>query len=103
MSIACARIPDMKQRLTFVLAAAACVAAVVTPSGQTPPSDRLTSSAFENVKLRSIGPSLITGRVADFKVDPKNTNIYYVATAGGGAWKSVNRGTTWTSMFDGGG
>ncbi len=93
----------MKQRLTLVLAAAACVAAVVTPTGQTPANDRLTPAVFEGLRLRSIGPSLITGRVADFKVDPKNTNIYYVATAAGGAWKSVNRGTTWTSMFDNGG
>lgn len=95
----------MKQRLTLVLAAAALfvAAAVAVPFGQTPANDRMTPSVFEGLRLRSVGPSLITGRVADFAVDPKNNNIYYVATAAGGAWKSMNRGTTWTSMFDNGG
>src|SRR5687767_1316662 len=93
----------MKQRLTFVLAAAAMFAAVVVPSGQAPNNDRLNTATFEGLELRSIGPSLVTGRVADFDVDPKNPNIYYVATAAGGVWKSVNRGITWTSTFDRGG
>jgi photosystem II stability/assembly factor-like uncharacterized protein len=93
----------MRQRLTFVLAAAACIAAVVVPSGQTSGNDRLTASVFDGLKLRGIGPALVTGRVADFAVDPKNTNIYYVATAAGGAWKSMNRGITWTPIFEHGG
>ena len=92
----------MKQRLTFFFAAAACVLAAVTPSGQTQ-GDRLTADAFKGIELRSIGPALVTGRVADFDVDPKNPNIYYVATAAGGAWKSMNRGLTWTPIFNNGG
>jgi photosystem II stability/assembly factor-like uncharacterized protein len=93
----------MKQRLTLFFAAAACFAAAVAPSGQTAGNDRLTPAAFEGLALRSIGPSLVTGRVADFDVDPKNPNVYYVATAAGGVWKSVNRGVTWVSTFDRGG
>jgi len=93
----------MKQRLILVLAAAAFLAVAVTPSGQTPGNDRLNAAVFEGLELRSIGPSLVTGRVADFDVDPKNANIYYVATAAGGVWKSVNRGVTWVSTFDRGG
>src|SRR5688572_18830365 len=93
----------MKQRLTFVLSAAALVAAVVVPSGQAPNNDRLNAATFEGLELRSIGPSLVTGRIADFDVDPKNPNVYYVATAAGGVWKSVNRGITWVSTFDRGG
>ncbi|MCR4373234.1 MAG: glycosyl hydrolase [Acidobacteria bacterium] len=93
----------MKQRLTLFFAAAACFAAAVAPSGQTAGNDRLTPAVFEGLALRSIGPSLVTGRVADFDVDPKNPNVYYVATAAGGVWKSVNRGVTWVSTFDRGG
>ncbi len=63
----------------------------------------MTPAVFEGLRLRSIGPTLVTGRIADFEVDPKNPNIYYVATAAGGAWKSLNRGITWTSLFDNGG
>ena len=93
----------MKQRLTFVLSAVALFAAVVVPSGQAPNNDRLNAATFEGLELRSIGPALVTGRVADFDVDPKNSSVYYVATAAGGLWKSVNRGITFTSMFDRGG
>ena len=93
----------MQKQLMLVLVAAACFAAAVTPSGQTASNDRLTPAVFEGLRFRSIGPSMVTGRIADFKVDPKNTNIYYVATAAGGVWKSMNRGISWTSLFDNGG
>lgn len=93
----------MKTRFTLVLAAAAFFAAAVVPSGQAPTNDRLSAAAFEGLELRSIGPSLVTGRIADFDVDPKNPNVYYVATAAGGVWKSVNRGISWVSTFDRGG
>ena len=43
---------------------------------------------------------LVTGRVADFEVDPQRPNIYYVVTAAGGVWRSENRGNDWTSIFD---
>ena len=90
----------MKQRLTFVLAAAALFAAVVVPSGQGNGNDRLNAATFEGLELRNIGPALVTGRIADFQVDPKNSSVYYVATAAGGVWKSVNRGITWTWWSD---
>jgi photosystem II stability/assembly factor-like uncharacterized protein len=93
----------MKTRLTLVLAGAAFVAAAVVPSGQTPNNNRLTAATFEGLELRSIGPSLVTGRVADIDVDPKNPSIYYMATAAGGVWKSTNRGIDWTPVFDRGG
>ena len=42
----------------------------------------------------------MTGRIADFEVDPNHSNVYYVATAAGGVWKSENRGNTWRPIFD---
>lgn len=93
----------MKQRLALFLAAAACVLAAVAPSGQTPSNDRLNAATFQGLELRGIGPALVTGRIADFTVDPKNPNIYYAATAAGGVWKSTNRGISWTATFEHGG
>ncbi len=73
-------------------------------SGQTPAAaDRMTTEVFEGLALRSIGPTLTTGRVADIDVDPKNPNVYWVATAAGGLWKSENRGLDFTPVFDRGG
>ena len=93
----------MKNRLTFVASTMSFLVAAGLFAQQAPSGDRLNSQVFEGLELRGIGPALTTGRVADFDVDPKNPNIYYVATAAGGVWKSVNRGITWTPTFDRGG
>ena len=33
-------------------------------------------------------------------VDPSDSNVIYISTAGGGAWKTKNGGRTWTPLFD---
>jgi photosystem II stability/assembly factor-like uncharacterized protein len=80
---------------------------ILTASGtfsQAPAAgDRLTAEVFETFALRSIGPTLTTGRIADVDVDPKNSSIYWVATAAGGLWKSTNKGIDFTPVFDRGG
>jgi len=83
----------------LVFLVVAIVVAGQVPSG----SDRLTAGFFKSMELRSLGPSLMTGRVADVKVDPRNPDVYYVATGAGGLWKSENRGFTFTPIFDEGG
>src|SRR4051812_10230626 len=69
--------------------------------GQSP--SRLTAETFAGLKLRSLGPTMTTGRVQDFAVDPNRSSTYYVVTAAGGVWRSDNRGNDWTSIFDDGG
>ncbi len=59
-----------------------------------------SSKTFEGLELRSIGPALTSGRVMDFAVDPQNSARYFVPSASGGVWKTVNSGTTWTPVFD---
>jgi autotransporter-associated beta strand protein len=41
-----------------------------------------------------------TGRVDGIAVDPNNSSIIYIATAGGGAWKTIDGGATWHAIFD---
>jgi photosystem II stability/assembly factor-like uncharacterized protein len=53
------------------------------------------------MRFRSIGPALTSGRIADVAVDPTNKKIWYVATAAGGVWKSVNAGLSFSPVFDG--
>ena len=80
--------------------------AVATPlSAQAPAargdSARLTSSVASGLKLRSVGPALTSGRVADIAVHPTDKAIWYVAAAAGGVWKTTNAGTSFTPVFDG--
>jgi len=93
------------RRVEFALLSSLLLLFVAVGGGQPAAQggDRLTAEVFESFALRSIGPSLTTGRVADFDVDPKNPSVYYVASAAGGLWKSENRGVTFRPIFDRGG
>src|SRR6266536_1965875 len=55
---------------------------------------------FQNLRFRSIGPAVMGGRIHDIEALPTNPAVIYVASASGGLWKSVNKGTTWTPIFD---
>ncbi len=71
-----------------------------------PPGDgtvQLTSQLVRQLRLRSLGPTLKPGRVADIAVDPRNCNVWYLACASGGFWKTTNRGNNWEPIFDEGG
>ena len=52
------------------------------------------------LRFRSVGPAFTSGRIADMAVDPRNKNVWYVATAGGGLWKTTNAGITFAPIFD---
>ncbi len=46
------------------------------------------------------GPGNFSGRVTSIAVDPNNINIIYVGTAGGGVFKTLNKGTSWTAVTE---
>ncbi len=87
----------MKRIWTWAAAIGLATASVLAQSGV----ERMTADTFKGLEFRSIGPSLVTGRIADIDVDPKNRNVWYVAAASGNLWKTENRGNTWTPIFDG--
>ena len=60
----------------------------------------MSADTFAGLKLRSIGPALMAGRIGDFAVDPNNRAHYFAAVCSGGVWKTTNAGTTWTPVFD---
>src|SRR5579862_8579787 len=59
----------------------------------------ITADALKGLELRSIGPALATGRIQDVAIDPKDPNVWYVASAFGGLWKTTNRGITFTPVL----
>ena len=63
-------------------------------------SPEINSSVAAPLRLRSIGPAFMSGRIVDIAVDPEVDSTWYLATASGGAWKTTNAGTTWKPIFD---
>ena len=59
-----------------------------------------SSATWSGLRLRGIGPALMSGRVQDLTVDPTRPQRWYVAAASGGVWKTENAGTSWTPIFD---
>ena len=55
---------------------------------------------FDKLKFRNIGPTGPSGRIDDFAVLDRDPNVFYIATATGGLWKTVNGGITLTPVFD---
>jgi len=58
------------------------------------------SAVTGGLNFRLVGPALTSGRIADIAVDPKNQDVWYVAAASGGVWKTTNHGTTFAPIFD---
>jgi photosystem II stability/assembly factor-like uncharacterized protein len=56
---------------------------------------------YGGLRLRSIGPAMISGRITDVAVHPRDKKIWYVATASGGLWKTTTAGNVFTPIFDG--
>jgi len=76
----------------------------------TPTSERLsakekrdalkTNSLVKNIPFKSIGPTVMSGRVVDIEGDPNNPQHFYVAYASGGLWESKTNGITFEPLFD---
>ncbi|MEM9547595.1 MAG: glycosyl hydrolase [Bacteroidota bacterium] len=62
--------------------------------------DLWESDAFKGLKFRSIGPALMSGRIADIAINPNDESQWYVAVGSGGVWKTNNAGNTWMPIFD---
>lgn len=67
-------------------------------SGPGAASDRWVSLGPGGIS--SIQNDLISGRVTSLAIDPRNSSTVYVAAAGGGVWKSTNRGARWSPLTD---
>ncbi|MGK0325797.1 MAG: photosystem II stability/assembly factor-like uncharacterized protein, partial [Polaribacter sp.] len=58
------------------------------------------NSLVKNINFTNIGPTVMSGRVADVDVNPDNTIEFYVGYASGGVWYTNNNGTTFSPVLD---
>ena len=56
---------------------------------------------LKGMKMRSIGPAGMSGRVTSIDVDLSNPSTIFIGTASGGVWKTNNWGNTYKPIFDG--
>jgi len=58
------------------------------------------NSIVKNIQFRNIGPTVMSGRVVDFAVNPDDPSHFYVAYASGGLWETKNNGNSFNPIFD---
>ena len=91
----------MNHKLTTIVVVTLAFAMIGVPlSGQKSEGGKVKSSDVSALRFRSIGPALMSGRIADIAVDPVKPNTWYVAVGSGNIWKTENAGTTWKPIFD---
>ena len=78
------------------------IGAVGTALGAQAPAapGALDSVTLSAMRWRAVGPANMGGRVTDVEGIPSPSKTFYVATAGGGIWKTTNAGTTFRSIFE---
>jgi photosystem II stability/assembly factor-like uncharacterized protein len=64
------------------------------------PSPTAAGTPAQQLRWRSIGPSVSGGRVAAVAGTDLDPTLFYAGAAGGGVWKSTNGGGDWTPVFD---
>jgi len=63
-------------------------------------TDTIPDNLYGGLSFRNLTPAFVSGRIADFAVNPNNHSEYYVAVASGHIWKTINNGTTFKAVFD---
>lgn len=107
----------MKPHLTLLLLLSLCFSSLhaqkkkkQTVPNYTPSNERwegyqqrkslIDASLVKNVPFRNVGPTIMSGRVVDFAIDPKDPTHFFVAYASGGLWETTNEGTSFEPLFD---
>ena len=73
--------------------------AAVMLAGSALHAQKVDDSLYHGMKWRSIGP-FRAGRVSAVAGIPGNAAVYYMASPGGGVWKTVDGGVVWTAIAD---
>ena len=100
----------MKKSLTVVVACCSLLANAQKQLQPTSAKERILgeakrkhlegSSLVKNVQFKSVGPTVMSGRVVDIEVNPDKTVEFYAAYSSGGLWYTKNNGQSFTCVTD---
>ncbi|MBE3100594.1 MAG: hypothetical protein IMZ44_26050, partial [Planctomycetes bacterium] len=82
-----------------VLVALVCLLGVLSYA-QNRPQSPVTADDFNQFAWRWVGPMSFSGRITAFAVPRGQSQTYYVLTASGGAWKTVDGGIHFEPIFE---
>jgi hypothetical protein len=74
--------------------------ASVIESALTQKATLAQNSIVKNLPFKNIGPTIMSGRVVGFAVNPNNPIEFYVGYASGGVWHTKNNGTSFIPVLD---
>jgi len=97
------------KKILFLLLGSICFYSFGQP--QATPSSQVVSalqqkkqmkeqSLVQHLPFRNVGPTIMSGRVTDLAVNPKDPTEFYVGYASGGVWHTNNNGTSFTPILD---
>lgn len=89
--------PGMQNTATAAILAAVVIFGSGAAAQQAPPVD---SDTFGGLQARSIGPAVMSGRIAAIDVVGGARLTIYAGSAGGGLWKSIDGGLRFKPVFD---
>lgn len=96
-------IVQMTAKMTMRLSSIILLIPVLTITIPAPVQGQEKDPILGSYTWRQIGPANMSGRVSDLAVPPGGeASTIYVAAAAGGLWKTVNNGSTWKQVFQGG-
>ncbi len=84
--------------MALVLTLGALIAAQAPPAPK--PQGPVTADDFNQFTWRWIGPMTFSGRITGFAVPRGQSQTYYVLTASGGLWKTVDGGIHFDPVFE---
>ena len=81
----------MHNRVRFAALALLLPVRILTAQG--------VAQEFEGLHFRSIGPAIMSGRIADIAAYESNPAVFYVATSHGGVWKTTSNGALFAPLL----
>ncbi|HSG09012.1 MAG TPA: hypothetical protein VLA36_11690 [Longimicrobiales bacterium] len=60
---------------------------------------QVTTESLQGLRPREIGPAVVSGRIVDLAVVEQDPNVFYVASATGGVWKTTDNGVRFEPVF----